>query len=48
MEIGLRQVRKYTHGGQVWRERIIPTERPPLISEGSVNFLLIEDVAWSA
>jgi hypothetical protein len=26
----------------------MPTERPPFVGEVSANFLLIEDVAWSA
>jgi hypothetical protein len=30
------------------RERTIPTERPPLVSEVSANILRIEGVAWSA
>jgi hypothetical protein len=30
------------------RERTIPTERPPLVGEVSVNFLRIEGVTWSA
>jgi hypothetical protein len=33
----------------VWvRERTIPTERPPLVSEVIDNFLRIEDATWSA
>jgi hypothetical protein len=30
------------------RERTMPTERPPLVGEFSVNFLRIEGVSWSA
>jgi hypothetical protein len=29
-------------------KRAIPTERPPLVGEFSVNFLRVEGVAWSA
>jgi hypothetical protein len=29
------------------RNRIIPTERPPLVGEVSANFLRVEGVAWS-
>jgi predicted membrane-bound dolichyl-phosphate-mannose-protein mannosyltransferase len=33
----------------VWvRERIIPTERPPLVDEVIANFLRIEGATWSA
>jgi hypothetical protein len=30
------------------RKRTIPTERPPLVSEVSANFLRIESATWSA
>jgi hypothetical protein len=30
------------------RKRTIPTERPPLVSEVSANFLRIEGATWSA
>jgi hypothetical protein len=33
----------------VWvRERIIPTERPPLVGEVNANFLRIDGATWSA
>jgi hypothetical protein len=31
-----------------FRKRTMPTERPPLVSEVSANFLRIEGVTWSA
>jgi hypothetical protein len=30
------------------RERTIPTERPPLVSQVSANFLRIDGAMWSA
>jgi hypothetical protein len=30
------------------RKRTIPTERPPIVSKVSANFLRIEDATWSA
>jgi hypothetical protein len=32
----------------LFRERTIPSERPPLVGEISANFLRIEGATWSA
>jgi hypothetical protein len=39
---------KTTNSVALVRERIIPTERLPLVGEVNVNVLRIEVVAWSA
>jgi hypothetical protein len=44
----LLQSLKLTNSVTLVRERTIPTERPPLVGEVSVNFRGYRDVAWSA